>query len=157
VYRLLRDLEEAGYVESEEVTEDSRTRQVYSLTDDGTERLAAYRELPAPFKEWLSGLFGLGNGRSPDPEAGASAEATEGGAGAGRGEEAWVEARLEDLPAEATVQARHAEYGLERSPGEGRWRFVVDRHDPGDYEGADVCPLSFVYMAIQRLLYEKRP
>ena len=57
VYRVLRDLETEGFVESEEVTEDSRTRQVYSLTEDGEARLGAYRDLPAPFKSWLGGLL----------------------------------------------------------------------------------------------------
>lgn len=149
VYRVLRDLEEAGFVASEEVTEASRTRQVYSLTEDGAERLEAYRDLPGPFKTWLAGLFGIDDagptqGEAAGVEEPARVEADEG----------WVQARLDELPAGASVQARHAEFSLERSPGQSRWRFEVERHEPGDYAGADACPLTFVYLAIQRLLYE---
>lgn len=147
VYRVLRDLEEEGLVESEEVTEASRTRQVYSLTEPGVDRLEAYRELPAPFETWLQGLFGAGED-SQAQAAKPQPTATETDTGRG-----WVLDRLEELPADARVQARHAEYSLERTPGETQWRFVVDRHDPGTYEGSEECPLTFVYLAIHRLLY----
>lgn len=142
VYRVLREMEEADLVASEEVTEASRTRQVYSLTEAGTQRLESYRDLPAPFKTWLAGLFDI-DGAAPRPQP---AEVDR--------EEGWVQARLDELPTETSVQARHAEFSLERSPGQARWRFEVERHEPGDYEGSGSCPLTFVYLAIQRLLYE---
>lgn len=149
VYRVLREMEEADLLDSEEVTEASRTRQVYSLTEAGAQRLQGYRELPAPFKTWLSGLFDIDGAGAPEREVAPETEPA-----AVDREEGWVQARLDELPAETSVQARHAEFSLERSPGQARWRFEVERHEPGDYEGSGSCPLTFVYLAIQRLLYE---
>jgi PadR family transcriptional regulator PadR len=147
VYRVLRDLEEAGCVESREVTEDSRTRQVYSLTEEGARRLESYRELPGPFKNWLTGLFGDDGGSARASEAREPDQPVE-------AERGGVADRLAELPSGPPVRAPHAEFSLERAPGESRWRLVVERHAPDDYEGAEECPLTFVYLAIHRLLYE---
>lgn len=146
VYRILRDLEEAGCVVSEEVTEDSRTRQVYSLTETGAERLTEYRDLPGPFKSWLSGLFDVEAPRQGSGEATPS-----------RIEDGWVSKRLDELPSEAPVNARHASFSLDRTPGEGRWELTVERHEPGSYEDADECALTYIYGAVQKLLFEQPP
>ncbi|PSG97160.1 hypothetical protein BRD56_06800 [Thermoplasmatales archaeon SW_10_69_26] len=150
VYRLLRELEEEGLVDSEEETEDSRTRQVYSLTDEGIQRLEAYRDLPGPFTGRLTGLFDV-DGTHAAPQTEASDPPTGPDVGSD-----WVAQQLAELPARPEVQAPHAEFSLERSPGEARWRLVVERHEPEDYEGAESCPLTYVYLAIHRLLYGPR-
>lgn len=146
VYRILRDLEEADYVVSEEVTEDSRTRQVYSLTETGTDRLDEYRDLPGPFKTWLAGLFDVQGRGLASTESAPS-----------RVESGWVAKRLDELPSQAPINARHASFSLDRVPGEGRWELTVERHEPADYEGADECALTYLYGAIQKLLFEQGP
>lgn len=153
IYRVLRDLEEEGFVESEEVTEESRTRQVYSLTPQGADRLREFRDLPAPFKGWLAGLFGIDGAGEPrrardrtrEPEPTELETEPEPG---------WVQEQLAQLPTDPPIQAPHARYTLDRAPGEGRWELTVERHDPGAYEGADECALTFVYLAIQRMLFQ---
>lgn len=149
IYRLLRELEDEGLVESDEVTEESRTKQVYRLTEGGVERLEAYRNLPGPFKAWVGGLFGVGS-ESPTLETEDVRTTPEVGSG-------WVREQLEALPVDEPVKAPHARFSLDRAPGEGRWVLTVERHDPGGYEGSQECPLNYVYLSIQRLLYETGP
>lgn len=168
VYRLLRELEEEGYVASEEITEDSRSRQVYALTGRGDERLAAYRQLPGPFKAWLSGLFdveAIGAAEEQAAEGPQAGEVDDQGAGQAGPREAdgtpaadgWVQEQLDRLPAGSTIEAPHASFSLERMPGESRWQLTVERHRPGEYAGAEACGLTFIYAAIHRLLYEQPP
>lgn len=167
VYPLLRDLEEDGLIESEEV-DDARTKQVYHLTDAGRERLGSFRNLPRPFKRWLAGLFAIDASTAepaamlepdedreparepePEPEQAPARDVDELPA-----DRAWVPATLAGLPAGPPVQAPHARISLDRAPGEGSWTFTVERHQPGEYEDADRCPLTFLYLAVQRLCFQ---
>lgn len=158
IYRVLRELEDEGLLDSEETTEDSRTRQVYSLTSRGADRLEEYRDLPAPFKNRIAGLFGIRPSAEPaerdEPEPPRDESETQADRPAERG---WVQARLDELPTDAPVRAPHARFSLDRSPGESAWQLTVERHEPGDYEGSEDCSLTFVYLAIQQLLYGARP
>lgn len=161
VYPLLRDLEEDGLLVSEAV-EDGRSKQVYRITEAGRERLAAFRSFPRPFERWLGGLFGIDGDADAAPEAEVEAESEprppeqpdvehepELAADA-----AWVPAALDRLPSGPTVQAPHARIRMDRSPGEGSWTLTVERHQPGEYEDADRCPLTFLYLAVQQLAFE---
>lgn len=151
VYPLLRDLEDQGLVDAEPV-EDGRQKQVYHLTDSGRERLAEFRSLPRPFKTWLAGLFGLEDGPAedqavepeparPDREPAADADA------------AWVPELLARLPDDPSIEAPHANIRVDRDPGQGTWSLTVERHEPGAYEDAERCPLTFLFLAMQRLCF----
>jgi DNA-binding PadR family transcriptional regulator len=140
VYRLLRDLEEEDLVVSEEVEEGSRTRQVYSITERGLDRLDDYRNLPGPFKEQLAGLFGIGE-TPTDPDRASSTP------------DAWVEDVLAQIPDNPAIQAPGPEITLDRAPGKRTWSIRVENHEPGQYEDADACPLTFLYFAAQQLAF----
>lgn len=159
VYPLLRDLEEEGFVTSEPA-EDDKTKQIYRLTEAGQARLNEYRALPRPFKDWVASVFGLPHleDGGPEPEPTTEPEPEEAPPeptdGADRTGSSWVRLQLDQLPTGPPVQAPHAEISIERSPREGRWSLTVDRHEPGSYPDADECPLTFLYLATQRLLLE---
>jgi PadR family transcriptional regulator PadR len=149
VYPLLRDLEEEDLVEAERV-DDARQKQVYHLTEAGHERLAEFRSLPRPFRRWLAGLFGL------DVEATgevAPERADEAGPTVAV-DEAWVPALLASLPDSTDVEAPHARFQVDRDPSQGTWSLTVERHEPGAYDGADRCPLTFLFLAIQQLCFD---
>lgn len=163
VYPLLRDLEEEGYIESEPV-EDARTKQLYRLTDRGEERLSAYRSLPHPFKNWIASVFGLPHlsGYGEESEDGEPSQgpqepdepARAAEPGTSEGEARWVKVQLDALPRGPKVKAPHAEVSIDRAPRRGTWSLTVENHEPGAYEGADACPLTYLYLAVQRLLLE---
>lgn len=159
VYPLLRQLEDDGYVRAEEV-EDGRQKQIYHLTEDGHARLADYRSLPRPFKNWLAGLFGmphLKDGDEPD-EVPTDREPTPSHPSekvpALDPDRAWVPQVLETLPEGAKVQAPFATISVDREPAQGTWSLTVHQHDPGAYEGAERCPLTFLYLALEQLVFQ---
>lgn len=173
IYPLLRELEDEGYVEAE-TAEDGRTKQVYHLTEEGHDRLASYRSLPPPFKNWLASVFGLPHleaGREPaaaqerapedEPAHERPSEPTPPDEEPGPrpraprpAEAGWVARVAEELPPGAEVKAPHAEISVERTPRTGTWSLTIRHHEPGRYEGAEACPLTFLYLAMQRLLFE---
>lgn len=167
VYPLLHQLEDDGYIESEPV-EDARQKQIYHLTPDGEQRLGAYRGLPRPFKNWLAGLFGMPHLEDgPEPPAGdeppTEAEAAEPEpelaprpVAAASGQEAWVPELLAALPDDAEVTAPFASVSVDRHPAQGTWSLTVEHHEPGDHEEADRCSLTFLYLAMQQLLFQTR-
>lgn len=170
VYPLLRELEEAGLVEAESA-EGSRQKQVYHLTAAGEERLADFRRLPRPFKNRLAGLFGMPHlsdgpvshhpeeGPEPEPPVPAADEEAETSDDAPHparleAHEAWVPLALEQLPSGPEIKAPFANVSVERNPAQGTWSLTVEQHDPARYEGATRCPLTFLYLAMQQLLFE---
>ncbi len=124
--------------------------KVYQITQDGARRLAAYRSLPEPFKQTASELFDLPTRQRgqvdparvhpPSPPV----EMTE---------EGWVQACLAQLPDAPEIQAPFARVSLDREPRSRAWTLRVEQHEPGGYEGAQACPLTFLYAAASRLLY----
>lgn len=124
--------------------------KIYQLTQAGARRLAAYRSLPEPFKQTASELFHLPTRQrdqvdpaSPSPPAPPVEMAEEG----------WVQACLAQLPDAPEVQAPFARVSLDREPRSRAWTLRVEQHEPGAYEGAQACPLTFLYAAASRLLY----
>lgn len=159
VYPLLQRMEEDGLIRSEEVSEDTRTKQVYHLTRDGESRLREYRTVPPAFKQRMVTLFSIPppdeleqrveEGEAdirPAPRPRRSRPPAVG--------DAWVAEALEYLPASPEVRAPFARVSLNKHPGTGTWTLQVEHHEPGAYEGADVCPLTYLYLATQRLLFE---
>lgn len=164
VYPLLRQLEEDGYIESEPV-EDARQKQIYHLTTEGEARLGDYRSLPRPFKNWLAGLFGMphleegppaSEPSPPDAETQQTDEAATPVATRDQlsGEDDWVPKMLAALPEDAQVTAPFASVSVDRHPAQGTWSLTVEHHEPGDHEDAERCSLTFLYLAIQQLLFQ---
>lgn len=171
IYSLLHELEEEGLSSSVEVPNASGpSKRVYELTDAGRTRLDAYQRLDPEFRELLGGVLlvetqaGIeGNGYSPSQvqehrvHEAPSAQAQEKGQERGRlpphVEDAWVQACLEALPRSARIKAPAAQFSLSRSPA-GKWQLVVENHEPGSYEAAGECPLTFLYRATVRLLLD---
>lgn len=160
VYPLLQRMEEDGLIRSEEVSEDTRTKQVYHLTREGESRLREYRTMPAAFKQRLVELFNIPapellaerieeegiDEPAPRPRTVPPAPAPDAG---------WVQRQVEALPRGPEIKAPFAKVSLNRNPGTGTWELTVDHHEPLGYEGAEECPLTYLYLAAQRLLFEK--
>ncbi len=171
VYPLLHELEEQDLIRSESV-DDGRQKQVYHLTPAGQDRLQEYRRLPPPFKRWLAGLFSLptepdlapprrehDTPEHPETDEESPSEAPRNNkprvqTSARTPGASWVPHALEELPQDADVRAPFAKLHFDRDPHEGSWTLEIRQHDPGNYKDADSCPLTFIYFAIQRLLFQ---
>ena len=167
VYPRLKALEEEGLlVSGEEENGDERsTRQLYSLTRDGEARLREYRTLPAAFKVSMVSLFAIPaadelarrvEDEGADVEPPAPRQEAKRPHGQVEVPEGWVYTALEELPHAPEVKAPFAKVSLNRNPGTGTWVLQVDGHEPARYDGEADCPLTFLYLATQRLLFEPR-
>ena len=161
VYPLLQRLEEDGLLTSEE-DPNRQGSKIYSLTRDGDSRLREYRTLPDEFKQWLVHLFSItaGAAQAPPPagaEAGEAPPETPRGALAPVRAPQWVTQVLDQLPEGPVVRAPFAQVRLDRRPNAGQWELKVDHHEPKGYEGWDECPLTFLYLASQKLLFSAPP
>lgn len=172
VYSLLQRLEDDDLIVSEEREEEGRTRLVYRLTSGGQERLDEFRDLPVAFKHRVVDLFDIpprgdmvaeleDQGHieelaamedRPRRQARQAAQQPGSGPTAGPG---WIDVRLEELPKGPEVKAPYASFSFDREPATGTWSLTVERHRPGDYEDAEACPLTYLYKATQRLLFEQ--
>lgn len=172
VYSLLQRLEDDDLIVSEEREEEGRSRVVYRLTAGGQERLDEFRDLPVAFKHRVVDLFDIpppddmvakleAQGHVEELAAMEGAPLPQPPRRAGPGEPApdaepgWVDVRIEELPRGPEVQAPYARFSFDREPGTGTWSLTVEQHRPGSYEGADACPLSYLYQATQRLLFDQ--
>lgn len=145
--------------------DDAESGSCYLLTQDGARLLHSYRTLPAPVTGALGRLLHLGGDEAPSPSASGqepqapSAPPDQGISRPRAGledvdlEEGWVGDVLDQLPIGPDVEARYARVSLDHEPGSNRWTLTVEQHDPGAYEGASACPLTFLYAAATRLLY----
>lgn len=151
VFPVLHRLEDHDRVRPTEAT--GGQGKVYQLTQAGARRLAAYRALPGPLEQITHELFDL-----PARQRGHDGQAATGipSPPADPAEEGWVQACLAQLPAAPEVQAPFAWVSLDREPGSRVWTLSVEQHEPGGYEGAQACPLTFLYAAASRLLYGGR-
>lgn len=162
VYRVLDGLEEDGFALSREEQASSRTRFVYELTQDGLARLDDYRQIPTELRGVLASAFAPGieqDGASALSNAQGGPGAPDTGTRLARGApaEGWVVELLDQMPREASIEAPHASFTLERDPQAATWSLTVEHHEPGGYEGADACPLTFLYLAAIRLLLHREP
>lgn len=151
---VLRSLSEADLVRQ------PGEEEGYQLTQDGARRLSRYRRLPDPFKQAAVELFRIQPSHlsTATRKAGSTPHSGEDRYGpepklSGDG---WVAEALEAIPTRAKVQARYARVSFDRDPGARAWTLRVEQHEPGRYEGAASCPLTFLYEAATRLLSRAR-
>lgn len=151
--------------------DDAHEPPVYRLTQEGARRLMAYRRLPDALGATLVSLFRLDGAldedapRIPSQPAAPAPRSTPASAPTAPLDPArvdvastgWVREALAALPASAEIQARHAHVSLDREPARQRWTLTVEQHDPGGYQGAGACPLTFLYEAAVRLIYGVGP
>lgn len=153
VESVLREVRDADFVRTPEDADEG----VHQLTQAGARRLAAYRRMPASFEASLVELFSIPPARREESPPEGSAPSAPGAsdqlAGDGGG---WVAAALAGIPTDVEMQAPYARVSLDRDPAHRAWTLRVERHEPGRYEGADVCPLTFLYEAATRLLARAR-
>lgn len=150
VFPVVHRLENQDLLRPTEAT--SVEPKLYRLTQAGARRLATYRSLPEPFKQTASELFDLPAHRShPSRRASPSGPSPP----VEMAEEGWVQACLAQLPDAPEVQAPFARVSLDREPSSRAWMLRVEQHDPGAYDGAQACPLTFLYAAASRLLYAR--
>lgn len=148
---VLRDVQDAEYVRG---SEDEGAR--FQLTQEGARRLEAYRRLPKPFKRSLVELFRIRPNaivEEVDPQTQQSGDQSETGSARADG---WVQDALDRIPREVEVQAHYARVSMDRDPAARTWTLRVEQHEPGRYEGAQACPLTFLYRAATRLLSEAK-
>lgn len=148
VFPVVHRLESDDLLRPSQAEEADRPDQpkVYRLSQAGARRLATYRALPEPFKRTTAELFEL-------PSHGLPHRADTGWEGLEMVPEGWVQAALAQLPAAPEIQAPFARVSLDREPSSQSWTLRVEHHQPGAYDGAQACPLTFLYAAASRLLY----
>lgn len=147
---VLREVRGADYVR----TPDGDGTGIHQLTQDGARRLEAYRRLPDALKTSLIELFRIPpelHGTDPPTSEPAPEPARSGGDAT-----SWIEAALREIPGEIEVQAPYARVSFDRDPAGHAWTLRVERHQPGRYEGAQRCPLTFLYEAATRLVADAR-
>lgn len=148
VFPVLQRLEQADLIRAPNQTDDRPKR--YHLTQAGARRLADHRELPASYKAAITDLLDLparSDGVAREPGEPASAAETTSGPGG------WVDRLLGQLPESPPVMAPYAQVSLAKDQGARAWTLRVEHHEPRGYEGANACPLTFLYEAATRLLY----
>lgn len=136
-----------GRLREEDLVREPGDGDGYRLTQQGARRLERYRRMPEAFGTAIVELFGI---EDAAPEAGSAPGAA--GEPPSPASEGWMGRALEALPGAVEVKAPHARVSLDRDPGSRAWTLRVENHDPGRYEGADACPLTFLYEAAARLV-----
>lgn len=156
VYRALNDLEDHGLARSSTENGEGRAKRVYELTDGGHARLADYGRLSEDLGGLLDSIFSGnedhgGPSGNPEPRTRSNRSRTEANP---LPPGAWVQQVLEVLPEDPAVEAPHARFEVSRDPSQGAWSLEVRAHEPGGYDGQEACPLTFLYLATIRLLFD---
>lgn len=132
----------------------------YRLTQDGARRLEAYRRLPDPFKKALVEVFRIDPtslvDRAPPTDGSSRPRPARGNGDRATDRGGWIEDALAVIPDDVEVRARYARVSFDRDPAAHTWTLRVERHEPGRYEGAGACPLTFLFRAATRLLTDAR-
>lgn len=156
VYRALNDLEDHGLARSSTENGEGRAKRVYELTEAGHERLTDFGRLSEDLGGLLDSIFSSNEdhgGPSGNPEPRPRSEPPRIEAKA-LSREAWVHQVLDALPEAPPIQAPHARFEVSRDPSQGTWSLEVKAHEPGGYDSHERCPLTFLYLATVRLLFE---
>ncbi len=152
VFPVLQRLEQADLIRAPNQTDDRPKR--YHLTQAGARRLADHRELPASYKAAITDLLDLpARSKRAAHEPGEPASAAQAPSGPG----GWVDRLLAQLPESPPVIAPYAQVSLAKDQAARAWTLRVEHHEARGYEGANACPLTFLYEAATRLLYGAEP